>query len=117
MRSRNRSGLLSDVTRVFRENGLSIAMAEIGTRGEKAIGSFHVTDAHGHEVDPGMVEAVKKEIKRFGGMVIVGNGTSSNWSSRGSSSSNGVNEARSSLGTLLWSQVERFSSKFQTLNS
>ncbi|KAI3503000.1 hypothetical protein L1887_31434 [Cichorium endivia] len=119
VKSRNRSGLLSDVTRVFRENGLSIAMAEIGTHGEKAVGSFHVTDAHGDEVDPGMVEAVKKEIKKFGGVVIVGNGATSNWSSQGSSSNNEVNgeHPRSSLGTLFWSQLERLSSKFQTLNS
>ncbi|GKC94659.1 ACT domain-containing protein ACR1, partial [Tanacetum coccineum] len=116
VRSRNRSGLLSDVTRVFRENGLSIAGVEIGIHGEKAVGSFHVTDAGGHEVGPGMVELVKKEIEKFGGTVIlVANGSSSNQASSNNSTED--DGSRSSLGTMLWSHLERLSSKFQTLNS
>ncbi|KAJ6327933.1 hypothetical protein OIU77_009751 [Salix suchowensis] len=43
----NRMGLLSNVTRSFRENGLSISRAEIGTDGDRAVGSFLVTDASG----------------------------------------------------------------------
>ena len=120
IRSRNRSRLLSDVTRVFRENGLSIARAEIGTHGERVVGSFHVTVARGHDVDRGTVEAVKKEIEKLGGMVLVANESSSNWLANGPSSNNQNEEerpARLSLGTLLWSQLERLSYKFQMLNS
>lgn len=116
VRSRNRAGLLSDVTRVFRENGLSIARAEIGIHGEKAVGSFHVTDAGGRiNVEQGTLDSVKKEIDKFGGVVLVAN--------NGSSSSNNSNmeeeeeEPRSSLGMLLWSQIERISSRFQILNT
>ncbi|KAI3717057.1 hypothetical protein L1987_68382 [Smallanthus sonchifolius] len=111
VKSRNRSGLLSDVTRVFRENGLSIARAEIGIHGEKAIGSFHVTDAAGrHDVDPVMIGSVKKEMEKVKGVVLVANVSSSNNNTE-------EGQTRSSLGTLLWSQIERLSSKFQTRKS
>ncbi|KAK1423435.1 hypothetical protein QVD17_18738 [Tagetes erecta] len=112
VKSRNRSGLLSDVTRVFRENGLSIARAEIGIHGENAMGTFHVTDVAGrHNVDPVLIELVKKELEKFRGMVLVPNDVSS------SSNNNeiDVDPTRSSLGTLLWSKIERLSSKFHTL--
>ncbi|KAI6695088.1 hypothetical protein NL676_022798 [Syzygium grande] len=61
--TQNRPGLLSDVTRVFRENGLSITRAEVGIRGERAIGSFYVTKASGNDVNLSTVELVRKEIK------------------------------------------------------
>ncbi|PWA69965.1 hypothetical protein CTI12_AA293170 [Artemisia annua] len=115
VRSRNRSGLLSDVTRVFREHGLSIAGVEIGIHGEKAVGSFHVTDAGGHDVGPSMVESLKKEIEKFGGtVVLLANGSSSNQASNNSTKDEG---SRSSLRTMLWSHLERLSSKFQISNS
>ncbi|KAK6125344.1 hypothetical protein DH2020_040913 [Rehmannia glutinosa] len=48
----NRTGLLSDVTRVFREAGLSIKRLEIGIRDEKAMGTFYVQDTTGQNVTP-----------------------------------------------------------------
>ncbi|MFS8016904.1 putative ACT domain-containing protein ACR1-12 [Helianthus anomalus] len=110
VRSRNRSGLLSDVTRVFRENGLSIARAEIRIHGENAFGSFHVTDAAGgHNVDPVMIGSVKKEMEKFNGVVVASNVSSS------SNTNTDEDQTRSSsLATLLWSQLEKLSSKFQT---
>ncbi|RVX23806.1 ACT domain-containing protein ACR1 [Vitis vinifera] len=62
IRIKNRLGLLSDITRVFRENGLSIRMAEIGIHGERASGSFYVTDVSGRDVSPNTVELIRKEI-------------------------------------------------------
>ncbi|XP_071693819.1 ACT domain-containing protein ACR1-like [Rutidosis leptorrhynchoides] len=115
VRSRNRSGLLSDVTRVFRENGLSVARAEIGIHGEKAVGSFHVKDVGGHDADPSNVESVKKEIEKFGGAVLVSKG-SYNSSSHGNNNTE-EDHSRTSLRTLFWSQLERISNKFQSLNS
>ncbi|KAM0055283.1 putative ACT domain-containing protein ACR1-12 [Helianthus debilis subsp. tardiflorus] len=111
VRSRNRSGLLSDVTRVFRENGLSIARAEIRIHGENAFGSFHVTDAAGgHNVDPVMIGSVKKEMEKFNGVVVAANVSSSS-----SNTNTEEDQTRSSsLATLLWSQLEKLSSKFQT---
>uniref|UniRef100_A0A6V7QY41 ACT domain-containing protein ACR n=1 Tax=Ananas comosus var. bracteatus TaxID=296719 RepID=A0A6V7QY41_ANACO len=95
VRAIDRPGLLSDVTRVFRENGLSLARAECATRGERAVGTFYVTDASGcREVDPKAVEAVRREV-----------GGGSSWSA------SSLEEARprNSLGSILWSQIERLS--------
>jgi len=58
----DRSGRLSDVTHIFRENGLSITRAEVTTRGAKSVNAFYVTDAAGNPVDSNAVEAVRREI-------------------------------------------------------
>ena len=55
-------GLLSDVTRIFRENGLSVTRAEVTTRGSKAMNAFYVTDASGNQVKSETTEAVRNEI-------------------------------------------------------
>lgn len=60
--SDDRVGLLTDVTRIFRENGLSVTRAEVATRGAQAVNVFYVTDASGHEVRSETIEAVRKEI-------------------------------------------------------
>lgn len=120
--TRNRVGLLSDVTRVFRENGLSIVRAEVGVRGQRAVGSFYVTDTSGENVNPDIVEAVRREI---GGTVLVVNRSSLSWSPQSFSSisrnnSSDVEEEerpRFSLGALLWSQLERLSSSFRPIKS
>ncbi|KAH7850925.1 hypothetical protein Vadar_004668 [Vaccinium darrowii] len=117
----NRLGLLSDITRAFRENGLSIARAELGAHGERAVGSFYVTDASGQDVNRDVIEMVRKEI---GGTVTVVNespGRSAQTTTRSiitSKSSNVVEDRpRFSLGTLLWSQLERISGNFRTIKS
>ncbi|KAI3451903.1 hypothetical protein Pfo_008568 [Paulownia fortunei] len=118
--TRNRTGLLSDVTRVFRENGLSINRAEIGIRGEKAVGTFYVKDTTGQNVNPETLEMVRQEI---GGCIVVedkSSGTSPEATpSRSSSSSNSRMEERSrfSLGNLLWAQLERLSNNFRPIKS
>lgn len=58
----DRVGLLSDITRIFRENGLSVARAEVNTQGEKAANTFYVTDASGGPVDMKRVDAVRNKI-------------------------------------------------------
>lgn len=58
----DRVGLLSDVTRIFRENGLSVTQAEVTTRGSQAVNAFYVTDASGHPVKSETIEAVRNEI-------------------------------------------------------
>ncbi|KAJ7564526.1 hypothetical protein O6H91_02G020800 [Diphasiastrum complanatum] len=60
--TKDRVGLLSDVTRVFRENGLSVTRADVSTRGDKAVNVFYVTDASGNPVDMKVVDAIRKEI-------------------------------------------------------
>ena len=58
----DRFGLLSDVTRIFREHGLSVTRADVATRGDDAINVFYVTDMAGNRVDLKVIDAVRKEI-------------------------------------------------------
>ncbi|RWR73100.1 ACT domain-containing protein ACR4-like protein [Cinnamomum micranthum f. kanehirae] len=58
----DRVGLLSAVTRIFREIGLSLTQAEVTTRGSQAVNVFYVTDAMGNPVNRKIIEAVRKEI-------------------------------------------------------
>ncbi|KAL9464141.1 hypothetical protein AB3S75_001859 [Citrus x aurantiifolia] len=118
--TQNRMGLLSDVTRAFRENGLSVSMSEIGTNGEKATGSFYVMDASGHDVNQRTVELLKQEI---GGSVLVVNKSSNRTSqvssvslSRSSSGGGSLEDRpKFSLGNLLWSRLERLSGNFSLI--
>jgi len=57
----DRAGLLTDVTRIFRENGLSVTRADVSTQGDKAVNTFYVTDVSGRPVDLKTVEAIRKE--------------------------------------------------------
>jgi hypothetical protein len=118
-------GLLSNVTRAFRENGLSISRAEIGTNGDRAVGSFYVTDASGYEANPQAIDEVKKGM---GGSVVVVN-KSPGWTpktsktpsvgsvSRNSSGSIDEEKPRLSPGSLFWSQLKRLSSNFSSIRS
>ncbi|XP_034675829.1 ACT domain-containing protein ACR8-like [Vitis riparia] len=58
----DRRGLLADVTRTFRENGLNVTRAEISTTSEIALNVFYVTDAMGNPADPKIIEAVRQKI-------------------------------------------------------
>ncbi|KAL9162852.1 hypothetical protein ABFS82_06G004500 [Erythranthe guttata] len=58
----DRVGLLSDITRVFRENSLCIKRAEISTKGGKARDTFYVTDVTGSPVDPKTVDSICRQI-------------------------------------------------------
>lgn len=119
--SENRVGLLSNVTRVLRENGLSISRVEIGTKGGKAVGSFFVTDCSGEEVNPNIVELVRQET---GGSVVTDHKSPHRPHKSSSSSSvihqtNDTEEAKQkfSLGSLLWSRLERLSGGFGPIRS
>ncbi|CAN6472511.1 unnamed protein product [Victoria cruziana] len=58
----DRVGLLSDITRIFRENGLSVTRAEVRTRGSQAVNVFYVKDASGHPVRSQTIEAIRNQI-------------------------------------------------------
>ncbi|GFS34340.1 ACT domain repeat 6 [Actinidia rufa] len=58
----DRVGLLSDITRIFRENSLCIKRAEISTRGGKAEDTFYVTDVTGNAVDHKTIDSIRQEI-------------------------------------------------------
>lgn len=55
-------GLLSEVTRIFRENSLTVTRAEITTRGGKAVNTFYVRDAAGYPVDSKIISAIRQAI-------------------------------------------------------
>ncbi|XP_020230375.1 ACT domain-containing protein ACR1 isoform X1 [Cajanus cajan] len=120
----NRMGLLSNVTRVFRENGLSISRVEIGREGKKAVGSFFVRDCSGEEeVNPNILELVRRETG--GSLVTHHNSPHRVRQSSSSSASSIIHESkesieakpRSSLGRMLWSRLERLSAGFRPVRS
>lgn len=58
----DRVGLLSEVTRIMREHGLSVTRADVSTIGNNATNVFYVTDTAGNDVDLKVIEAVRREI-------------------------------------------------------
>ncbi|RWV87613.1 hypothetical protein GW17_00050371 [Ensete ventricosum] len=58
----DRMGLLSDVTRIFRENGLTVTRAEVTTKGGRVFNIFYVRDAAGNSVDPKTIDDIRAEI-------------------------------------------------------
>ncbi|KFK28853.1 hypothetical protein AALP_AA7G057000 [Arabis alpina] len=58
----DRPGLLAEVTRVFRENGLNVARAEVSTKDGIARNVFYVTDANGNQVDPEIIKSIREKI-------------------------------------------------------
>nr|XP_048335023.1 ACT domain-containing protein ACR3 isoform X1 [Ziziphus jujuba var. spinosa] len=60
--AKDRVGLLSEVTRILRENGLAVSRAGVSTIGEQAINVFFVRDSSGNTVDAKTIEALRKEI-------------------------------------------------------
>lgn len=106
-------GLLSKATRIFRENGLSISRFEIGTQGENAVGTFFVIDSSGQEVNPNIAELLKQEC---GGSIVTIDhksphrlSQSLSLSFRGENNSTMEAKPRFSLGSILWSHLERLS--------
>jgi hypothetical protein len=59
-------GLLSDVTRIFRENGLSVTSADVSTHGDKAMDVFYVADPSGNPVDKKTVETITRNYPILG---------------------------------------------------
>lgn len=58
----DKPGLLAEVTRTFRENGLNVTRAEISTQMGKALNIFYVTDALGNLVDSKIIDSVRQRI-------------------------------------------------------
>ncbi|KAK7346666.1 hypothetical protein VNO80_21189 [Phaseolus coccineus] len=58
----DRQGLLAEVMRTFRENGLNVTRADISTIGEKTSNVFYVTDAIGYPADPKIIESVRQKV-------------------------------------------------------
>lgn len=58
----DKQGLLAEVTRTFRENGLNVTRAEISTSSDMALNVFYVTDANGNPADPKIIESVRQKV-------------------------------------------------------
>ncbi|KAK7837329.1 act domain-containing protein acr4 [Quercus suber] len=58
----DRVGLLSDVTRIFRENSLTVIRAEVTTKAGKALNTFYVRDASGYPVDSKTIDSIRQAI-------------------------------------------------------
>ncbi|KAK9707589.1 hypothetical protein RND81_07G207000 [Saponaria officinalis] len=96
--SDDRVGLLSDVTRIFRENGLSVTRAEVNTRGSQAVNVFYVIDSSGYPVKSETIEAVRNEI----GKTILHVKEDEYWKTDAQES------GKFSIGTLFKSRSEKF---------
>ncbi|TVU29717.1 hypothetical protein EJB05_21297 [Eragrostis curvula] len=59
---RDRVGLLSDVTRVLREHGLTVTRADVTTVGGQAMNVFYVRDPSGKPVDMKTIEGLRGEV-------------------------------------------------------
>ncbi|KAG4391040.1 hypothetical protein GLYMA_05G107600v4 [Glycine max] len=122
IRAENTTGLLSKVTRVIRENGLSITKVQIGVESdEMAVGSFCVANSSGQEVNPNIAELVRRET----GGSVVANYNSPYRVPKSLSSSKTMHETKSStevgqrfsIGSMLWSQLECLSNNFRPIRS
>ncbi|XP_027180731.1 ACT domain-containing protein ACR2 [Coffea eugenioides] len=110
LRATNRVGLLSDITRVLRENGLAVVRADIATQGENAVNAFYVRDMSGNDVDMEFIKTMKREMGPID--LDVKNETpiirrTSPGNGNGNGSGNG--RPRFSVGDILRSHVERLS--------
>ncbi|CAO2207397.1 unnamed protein product [Urochloa humidicola] len=105
----DRVGLLSDVTRIFREHGLSVTHAEVETRGARAANVFYVVDASGEPVQAQAVDAVRAEIGEHILSVRAehdgGGGGAGGADPRSPTSGGG---GRRSLGNMIRSRSEKF---------
>nr|GEY08796.1 ACT domain-containing protein ACR6-like [Tanacetum cinerariifolium] len=74
----DRVGLLSDITRIFRENSLCIKRAEISTEGGKAKDKFYVTDMTGNSpVDQKTIDSIQRQIGQHAALHVRWNSSQS----------------------------------------
>lgn len=99
----DRVGLLSDVTRIFRENGLSVTRAEVTTRGSKAVNAFYVMDSSGAQVKSETIKAVRNAMAEMETMLYVKKEETIRESKVG-----GQERVGFSLGNLFRSRSEKF---------
>ncbi|KAJ3698351.1 hypothetical protein LUZ61_002056 [Rhynchospora tenuis] len=104
----NNPGLLSYITRVLRENGLTVAHADIETNGENATNVLYVQDISGNSnIDLTVLEAIRKQLDPLAFEVKHYEVPSLSSSPRRKSSSSPERDAFSFV-SLLRSKIERF---------
>ena len=60
--SNDKVGLLSEVTRIFRENSLTVTRAEVSTKGRTAVNTFYVRSSAGEAVDQKTIDSIREAI-------------------------------------------------------
>ncbi|XP_060175507.1 ACT domain-containing protein ACR2 [Lycium barbarum] len=105
----NRVGLLSDITRVLRENGLAVVRADIATEGGRARNIFYLRDISGNNIDMKFVKSMKTEMGEID--VAVNNETTTTATTTTKTSMTRGSSFRS-LGDLMKSQFEKLSHNF-----
>lgn len=105
LETEDRVGLLSDITRVFRESGLAIRRAEISTtEAGRAVDTFYVSDMSGGPVEPKTIDFVRRQIGQLARAAIrVKGGGGGGGNSGGGGSGPPVKHAAETTGFLLGS--------------
>lgn len=121
VRAPDRSGLLSDFTRMLREHGLSLLRVEIKRQKEEAIGTFFLVTDTGGEVRPEALCAVRTRVAEMGISLDVAKGAPG-WppvkkTRAPATSTADQDRPRSSLGSLLWSHLGKLSNNFGLIRS
>ncbi|KAG1370173.1 ACT domain-containing protein ACR6 [Cocos nucifera] len=62
LRTEDRVGLLSDITRIFRENGLRVRRADISTVRGKAVDTFCLSETSGNPVEAKIIDSLRQQI-------------------------------------------------------
>ncbi|XP_011628028.1 ACT domain-containing protein ACR3 isoform X1 [Amborella trichopoda] len=118
IRTVNRPGLLSAITRVLRENGLSVVRADVATRGGRALNSFYVCRADEAAIDAKTLDAIRQEI---GPQAVLEVRRVPDSARPATATAKAPPEekhaAKFSLGSLFWSHIERLSGNFGSIRS
>jgi hypothetical protein len=124
VRAADRSGLLSDFSRVLREHGMSLLRAELKRQKDEAIGTFYLVTDSGGQVRPDALRAVRTRVSEMGiSLDIITEAPG--WPPVRKTSVPALAHAagqdqerpRSSLGTLLWSHLGKISNNFGYIRS
>ncbi|KAL5210605.1 hypothetical protein ABZP36_006228 [Zizania latifolia] len=121
VRAADRSGLLSDFTRMLREHGLSLLRMELKRQKDEAIGTFYLVTDSGGEVRAEALHAVRTRVAEIGISFEVAKDapgyppvrkTSVPAPSPAEAAAQAHERPRSSLGSLLWSHLGKLSNNF-----
>ncbi|CAL4927114.1 unnamed protein product [Urochloa decumbens] len=124
VRAADRSGLLSDFTRVLREHGLSLLRVELKRHKDEAVGIFYLVTDTGGEVRSEAVRAVQTRVAEMDiSLNIVKEAPG--WPPVRKTSvpappvggPQAQERPRPSLGTLLWSHLGKLSNNFSSIRS
>uniref|UniRef100_A0A0E0KIJ9 ACT domain-containing protein ACR n=1 Tax=Oryza punctata TaxID=4537 RepID=A0A0E0KIJ9_ORYPU len=132
VRAADRSGLLSDFTRMLREHGLSLLRVELMRRKDEAVGTFYLVTDAGGEVRADALHAVRARVGKMGISFEVAK-DAPGWPPVRKTSvpappteeapavappaAQGQERPRSTLGSLLWSHLGKLSNNFGYIRS